>query len=421
MSTWLLRGLLWLCGGLFFLPLTAWGAQHLLEPSLTFQAEYDDNIFFDERSGLLARLMPQLSGQKVFDRGEIAFEALAEVIRYETHDRYDRVNQEYSLNARAELTENVELNWSSTFRADYTFEELLLETGEITDKTRRYRTRLQPGLLFDLSQNSYLQANIPLSFIDYRTDSQKDNRDYTVLGLELTFGHALTPRTTLLLSGLFTRVEIDDLDLMGLGALGNEVHYGRFDQSQHIYQALAGFQREMSDRTTLSLQAGVSLTQSEFTMRLPVPSPNFILALQEEEIDTEDVGFVIDSELDMDLPVGRLSLQGSRRVLQDANGQSLTRDQLSCQWSSFLRQDTSAFITGKVVRSKSMQDENLPLSSRIDNQLYRLALGLEQRLGRNAWLQAKYIYLGIDDQEDNEFKDRNRVILQLTWEWPLEL
>jgi hypothetical protein len=420
-STWLLRGFLCLCGIVLLLPLPAWSAQHLFVPSLRFQAEYDDNIFFDDRSGLVATLRPQLSGQKVFERGEIVFEALAEVIRYETHDQYDRVNQEYSLDARARLTENVELSWASSFRADYTFEERLLETGEITDKTRRYRTRLQPGCIFDLSDTTYLQARIPFSFIDYRTDSERDNRDYSVLGLDLTLGHALTPRTTLLLSGQFTRVDIDDLVLTGFDPLGNTVEYGQLDQTQHIYQLLAGFEREMGETTTLSVQAGVSLTRSEFTMRQPIPSPSFILALQEDKIDSESVGFVIDSQWDKDFPWGRLSLQASRRVVQDANGRNLTRDRLSCLLKTFFRQDASAFIKGTVLRSESTQDEDIPFSDRIDNELYRLALGLEYQLGMHTWLEARYIYVGIDDQEDHDYKDRNRVVLELTWELPLEL
>jgi hypothetical protein len=398
----------------------ALGAETRLVPSLSARTTYDDNIFFDEVSDWELKASPELAYQYETEVTSLSFSGGVDVYRYLDEDQYDRENQAYSLHYNYGLLERLSLSLMASTFIDYTFENVLEETGEITSKNKRYRYNLQPGLKFELTPRNFVSFTLRGSKVDYSQGNEDDDRDYDAYGLNLVFGHEWSQNTTLFLVADYSLIDVDDF-VRTLDAIeGKTLEYGQFDQDQEIYQLLGGVDHSFSENLHLSVRTGASLAVTEYTAVTPVFIGPFLTDTRRKDYDDDSYGFVLDVGLDYNLQRMTLGLDLSQNVTQSADGENINRTRLRFSLIRQISSRLSGVVRATFVRSKTVEDsEGLYSDDEVDIWTYALAPGLRYALGEFSQLELRYSYRAVDDESDDDFETRNKVYLQYSLNFPV--
>lgn len=391
-------------------------AEHMFTPRVSLGTVYDDNIFFDEKSDAEFTLSPAFSYRYALEDLEAEVSAEVDVIRYPDHDEYDRENQLYSLATRYGLSDLASLSFQGSLRLDNTFDERLEETGEVTDKQERTQVTLNPGVEFILTERDRLNIEVSLTDTDYERSEDTDRRDYTAYTLGLTLIHAWTPRTSLLLAGSASQVDVEDEKRSVSG-----VTIGQFDQTQQSFQATVGVEHAWSDNVTFSASAGGSYSRSEYELRGLDPRflPVFAVPV-EDDVDEDSFGGVFDVGLTWEQELFTLTAGASRSLTQDADGENITRDRLDSSLNVRLSENLRWTLGGAYVTSETAEDSG-DGGDTLDTTRIAARTALTYILSRRADLSLRYRYTDIDDRSDNDDDSRNRVGLWFTYRYPIQL
>jgi opacity protein-like surface antigen len=397
--------------------LKAYAAEKRLTPSITLRNTYDDNIFLDEGSDLELSASPKLEYMYSTPTSSLSLAAAVDIYRYLDEDQYDRENQAYSLNSKYPLNERLSLSLGANFNIDYTFEEALEETGEVTQKNKRHRYSLAPGLEYQLAPRYFLRLNPSINMVDYRSGDNDDDRDYQTYGLNLVLGHEWTAKTTLFLMLDYGLTDVDDLKLSGLNVLGTQTKYGQFDQEQHVYQAMVGVEHQYTRNLSFSLRAGTSLSTTEYEEVRPLFLGGLIVGTATKDIDEENTGLVVEGGLDYEMQRSNLSLDLSRSVSQSTDGESINRNRVRFSITRYFSERLRGILNASYVRSKSVSDAD-DVGDGVDTETYSFSPGLSYVLTENSALELRYNYRAVDDDVDDDHDQRNRIYLQYSWSFP---
>ena len=377
-------------------------AEDVFLPSIVARGTYDDNLFLDDQSDFELTLSPGLEFQRNTAQGSLSLSGQADVFAYLDHDEYERVNQRYALSSSYAANEDVILGFNAGFQVDHTFLEQLEETGEVTDKERRYRFNAQPSLTWMLSSRTQLYVGINAGATDY-DEEREDNRDSTSYGTTLVLTRQWSPILDVFGRLSVSRSELDD-ERIDFGS----VVFEETDFVQDTVQASLGVDYEYTENLTLSFSGGGSLTRTQYDQTL---NDVFI-----EEKDDDTSGFILDAGLTWQQETRSVSLSYSRSLTQDADGESLNRDRLSASLNWDLSERLNANLRGSFVNSQSVEDEEGV--DDVDTQRYVGGTGMSYELTDNSDLGLHYSYTYVDDKADDETDERNRVWLQYRYQFP---
>ena len=407
-------GLLFLAGPL---ALKAEGAEKRLTPSITLRNTYDDNIFFDEISDWELSASPELEYRYNTPISSFGLSAAVDIYRYLDEDQYDRENQSYSLDTSYALNERLSFYLGADVYVDYTFEEALEETGEISQKDKRHRYNIAPSLEYQLAPRYFLRLNPKANIVDYRSDDDEDNRDHETYGLNLVLGHEWSEITTLFFLLDYSLTDVDDLKLSGTNIGGTQTEYGQFDQDQQVYQAMLGIEHQYTENLSFSLRAGASLSTTEYEEVRPVFLGGLIAGTTTKDIDEENTGLVVEGGLDYEMQRTALSLDLSRTVSQSTDGQNINRNRVRLSITRHFTERLRGLLSASYVRSKSVADDD-DVGDDVDTKTYAFSPGLRYALTENSVLEMRYSYRSVDEEVDSDYDERNRIYLQYSWSFP---
>jgi hypothetical protein len=357
--------------------------RYLLTPAITLQGTYDDNVFFVEDNDFEYYLGPSLTLDAQTERSSLNLLAALHIYRYGSYDEFDRVNQSYLLSGSHRMTEQLTFTLGAGYQRDKTFDVALEELALLrVDPVDRNIYSIAPGFAYEINPRTEASLGYRLEIVDYDEDLQHIDNILHVLSLGVS--RLITERTSLSLTGVGSIHTYDAPE-------GDRTH-----QEAALF---AGISYLVTETVTANLNAGIGRVRFE------------------DDADgrsDNETRFLASGELERRLE--RLTLSGSyqRDITTDPQGDSLTRDRLRAR----VRYAFSERLNGSFVAMYVHTETNEFLTGRQTRELYRVTPSLVYLLGEQSRLELGWTYSHLDREEDS--RDRNRVYLSVTFEFPRE-
>ncbi|MBW2108858.1 MAG: outer membrane beta-barrel protein [Deltaproteobacteria bacterium] len=321
------------------------------------------------------------------ERAQITATAAAEISDYERHNTLDSVDQQYGLVVDLSPSTLWQVGFSGEYVDDYTFVSALEESGIPAERSRRKRATVSPHAIVALDEKNSLQFDYSFTKTQYDLSAYSDYRTH---GGSLGWYHRLSnERTRLIFSVGASRADFDRTD---------------HDVVQKTYRGLVGVEHEFTETLSATFLAGARYTKSEFPRAGAV-------------VEEEDTGMVLDGSLRWRFEE-RLTLSADvdRDIAQSIYGENMIRDRVRVGLGIRLTERLRGNLTAAYYRNKTegfIQAEK--------RQTYRLGPAVSWRLGEKWSLWGGYSYTWTENQINNRSQERNRVYVQLAFDWPIVL
>ena len=364
-------------------PLVARAGQTVVVPGITVRSTYDDNLFFDNVSDFEVRVSPSLALEYNTDTTRAALKGIADVYRYASEDRYDRVNQQYNLQVSRQATERIGVSADVGFSRDYTFDDVLEETGFVTDRSLRDTYSFRPGISYALTERTVARLFYDYSEQDYDSPQFTDS---VLHGAQLLLTHSLEEEV----STVFASLQVQ------------QVTYDQpvSDTAQLVYQASIGLERRFSPVFALTVAPGVAWTNSEF-----------ILGGENQENTT--TSFTLNAEGAWTYDRTQFKLNVSRLIDQSIYGENITVDRVGGTLTYGLTERLTAAFTSAYTHSTTeelLQDRTVHTFSLNP----RLSYGLTE----DARLTLGYEFRDVNEDGSENDHTRNQVYGELSFNFP---
>ena len=313
--------LLGFCAAVIFSVPQVMAQEWKVEPGISWQGIYDDNILFKDESDFVNSFRPGLQVNRRTDRSNVDLSGLLNIISHARYSEYDRVNQDYRLRAGYAVSPRMSVNVASRLARDYSFEEYWEEEGLITDKIRRYFYELSPGLRLALDEQSSLSFNVNYRSANYSRDLKSD---YDALGGVLGWSRSIMGgRTVIFISTGFERTVYD---------------LSRGESEQRVYRMVGGASYRLSETLDLSFSAGPTWTESRYDL-LDIKEDNF--------------SYSLDGALNWRLERTRLNFGLVRQESQSIYGENITRNRVRARMDHDLSPRWRARVSGAFTQSQT--------------------------------------------------------------------
>jgi len=284
--------------------------------------------------------------------------------------------------AWAYRTERSEFGLGASFLYDSTLTSEEETTGLVQDRKRRKRFEIAPTWQYNVSERARLGANFSFVDVSYEDVPQIVLTDYQFASLGLTGEYDLTERTDLV--GRLTFEQYDPEAQV----------FGRTQSSG----AEAGFNYQISERTTLTALGGVRYAETDSG----IPG-------QEDDSST---GPIFEVELQRDYEPGSIGIVIGRSLLPSGRGRLLdtTRAVLT------VSRPVTERLTGRL-RVLGVRNRNEAGGATFNDRDYLLiAPGVRWQLGQSTWLDLSYRYR-TQDRENVGSAESNGLFLGFTHDW----
>ncbi len=373
------------CLGLASFVVSARAAEYTLEPSVTVQETYDDNVFLKETDDLEHRASPALSLEARTEKAELKARAAWDISKYERHDELDSVDQRFGLSANLKPSELRQYGFSGGYVDDYTFVSTLEESGLLAERSKRKQFTVDPYATFTLDNRNSLRVSYSFTDTQYELETYNDSR---VNGGNVTWYHDLmNERTRLIFSAGASQSEFERTDT---------------DVTQSTYRGLVGLDHRFTENLKLEVMVGPRYTESEFP-RGGVTA------------DDNDTGFVVDCTMDWRLEERlTFSVNVNRDIAQSIYGENITRDRARVSFMYRLTERLRGNLSTAYYRSETdgfVRSEKRQTFSARPSMTYRITEYLDLRAG--------YAYTRTENRLTDYSQERNRVYVQLAIDWPV--
>lgn len=402
-----------------YVPEALQAEEHQLVPSIKIRTTYDDNVFFDDVSDFELKALPQLTYRIVHETGNLELQAGADINRYLEETQYDRVNQLYSLGTEQELTPRLTAGIQTRFAVDHTFDTELEEFGLETNKNRRNRLSAEPYFAWALDPRHTLKLNLRWNRVDYRQSSEPDNRDYDSFGLGLTLLRQWTERLFWVGQVSAELTDLDDKVFTATAAGGESIEVGSFDERQYSFQALAGINYNLSEDLSMSVRVGGGRAEFDLERRVLQFAGPDIVGSRTIDIDNGEWEYLFQARLDWQQEFMHIALEGMREIVPKFDGENVNRTSFRTTINYNLGARFILEARGSYVQSQSVKNKDNQFGNEVDSQSYAFSPGLRYTLSPDASLACHYEYRAIDDDVDDDFKDRHRVWFEFLYRWPM--
>jgi len=368
-----------------------YGAEHRINASLGLRETYDDNVYLRDIDDLEHRFSPAVEFARTSELSSIAASAQLDIREYDDYDEFNTVEQVYGLSASAVPGPNYELSFNGSYRYDYTFNDVLEESGIIAERSRRKYTSLAPGVTFLVGPRDSMGLSYSFTMVDYDTDRYED---YDVNGLNLSWFHEfLNARTTFIGT---------------VGALRAVYDREPEDTEQTTYRATAGFEHEISERADIGFTVGGRYTESEFSQTVVVFP--FVIITSETSYET---GLLFDAFVRLRRERSSVVFKLNRDVANSIYGEDITRDQVTVNLDFETSDRTRIGMSAAYRRSETegyIDDE--------ERQAYWVRPRISYLFSEEVRLELGYNYTWTENRKTDDTDERNRVYLQLSMNWP---
>lgn len=352
-----------------------------LEPNISWQGIYDDNILFNNESDYVSNLKPGLQVSRRTDRSNIDLSGLVSIIRYLDNSEYDRENQDYRLSAGYNVSPRMSVNISSRLGIDYSFDEYFEEQGLVTAKIKRYFYDISPGLRLALDDLSSLTFNVYYRSADYSFDIKND---YDVLGGGLTWSRTIMDgHTDIFMSTGFEKTVYD---------------LSQGESEWRVYRLLAGARHRLSETLDLSFSAGPRWTESRYS------------ALNIKE---DDLSYTVEGALNWRLERSRLNLGVVREETQSIYGENIVRNRVRAGITHDISPRWRARVSGAFT-----QNQTDGLVRKRESETINFDTSLSYVLRQNMDLGIGYNFRRNQDKVTNQTEKANRIYLSFAVSFP---
>ena len=399
-----------LLAGLFLLlqPADGWAGPTQLKLTMGVRQEYNDNIFFDADDAESDFITTGIFG---VDLGYVVERLQAHAIghwegyTYQDNSDLDDVDQDYRLTLDYRFTPRLKGGLSGAYIRDFRRDREVETSGVVFENEERTRYQLDTTWEYLLTEITALNLMATWWKDDYERDPtfQEEYRDLETYGGNIGLSQALR---------VFNR------PTYGRVNMGYYNYQYEFNETDYYYLTL-GFSTQLNETCTLLLDVGPRYTENEYvvTSVVPGPIPGTFRVVAEEET-SEDWG-----------GSGRLSLAyaGEKtnweaalsREITASSGQNeaVERTEARFDWRQRFTWEWQGYLTLRYFKNESDRDD--PLLSDIDEDTFIAHSRLFYRFNQDWSLRGSYRYTWEKDHEDDTTTERNQVMMEMIYNWPI--
>ncbi|MGV7224374.1 MAG: outer membrane beta-barrel protein [Nitrospinales bacterium] len=370
---------------LYFLTTNVLSAETKLLTSVGLRQEYNDNIFYtrtDETDDFISQVIPSLKLNYATEILKLSALARWDALLFWDNTDQNRLNQRYGLNGSYQLTER----WSVSANGRYVFDSVqdsqLDETGSVErGLSDRQRLNAGAGLDYSVSERSDIGADYNYQKTDFERKSSVDTEAH---GVRFFYRRRLqNQRDVITIFPRFVWGNSDDWD---------------------AYNSTLNFRWEHPFSETLDTSITVGARHSRVDYK-------------DDRDNTNNWGGVADMWLRKrgELTTGRLGF--SNRLRTRTNGEIINVSRLYTNIDHRLSRRFGVGFDGSIYYSNLIEDSPETDDDRwyfvvTPSAFYRLT---ERHLLR---LSYSYNYQKLLDADDNDTVDRQRIWLELTFNFP---
>ena len=391
-------------------PAVLWGGEIKIIPGIAVKETYNDNLDFvrkdhptlDEMDDFITTYTPSLILHRNTERSKIKLNAKVDIEDYHHENDLDDVGQHYGLTYEYILSPLLVIDFKSSFKRDTTLESELEESGVTYRRTDRESYRIQPGLVWKITEVDSLNFSYNFSKTSYDFYSYSD---YTNNDVTITWDHQLSPRgTTWFFSGGYNITDYDDRKITP------------YDDDYEVttYSVYSGFNLPLDEKWEVNLWGGIRRTISEYgifsVVMVPALSPPFF-AWEREEKTEKNWGGIGSLAVKRHFERGLISAEINRNIFPSGSGGTIERGRIRVNLSYRLTDLLTGRLGGSWTDSQSESDYGNK-----DEDYYSVTPSFSYRLGEKLTATLSYTY---SEKKYNNIKDnnkayRNLVFLQIT-------
>ncbi len=382
-------------------PTPSFAAHWFFSPSLDLLEEYNSNVLFTDSERLhdfITRVRPRLQGNRETEDSRMLLEAVINGEKYAVHPGFDTIEGSANGSFTQLWSERMQTRIGALVAHDETLETELERAGLIEKRVTRYRSRLDLGASYALSERWSLGGSVGVQQNLYPDGG---NPDLTQLSATLGPTWQWNERNTL---GLTLGYAYASYDIAVI---------------DRTMSATLNWERRLAETRVFRLEGGyraTALGREVFTV-FPVLKPDGTIRFRRVK-DVEhltDSGFIFSIGLDQ-LWSERLktTLSAGREHYNAAGGSAADRN--------YVRTATSFQVAEKTVLTGDLGYDlsTFAGSGGKEEHLLRAAPVLTHRLTEHTSLRlgASYEYSLEDRQPDAGSRSRVRVWAGITMDWP---
>jgi predicted porin len=368
----------------FFSTSVALSAETSLLTSVGLKQEYNDNILYtrnDKNDDFISYVTPSFRLKHATELLELSALAGLEALFYWDNSNLDTINQRYRLDGKYRLTERWSVSAEGRYLKDTTLDSQLEETGTVGKRQDRHRYNAGTGLDYAVSERSEIGADYNFQKTDYERKSSVDTKFHSV---RFFYRRRLQNQKDVIT--IFPRFAYGDSD------------------DWDAYSATLNFrwQHPFSETLDTSITVGPRYSRIDY---------------KDNRGDTDNWGGVVDMWLRKrgELTTGRLGF--SNRLRSRSNGEIINVSRLYCNVDHRLSYRFGVGFRGGATYSNLIED-----SPETDDDRWYLDVSPSAfyRLTERLRLRLLYSYNRQTalDRKGNPSTDRQRVWLQLTFNFP---
>ncbi len=351
----------------------------VVEPKLNQGFKYNDNLFLDdshEVDDFISDTLFELKLGHSNDTSNTKIKALWEGYKYMDNDDLDTIDQYYELDLNYRFVPKVRFELLSYYLNDtyqaqsYQLEE---EGGILLIQEEREKYNISPGINFELTELVALKLEYNFSNNRYtgsKLEDYKLNKELAELKIRLK-----DEKTSLI-----TRVDHGYYDFKS-GFFRN-------------YNFMTGLKYQLLENASFEFFGGFRYTDIDFTSK-----------------KENEVGFIADAALDVDLENVSFNIWGSRKLIGSAIGKPLLRNAVGIKITHNFSETFSAFLEGKFY-----EDEKTGSLSKTKYNIFIIKPAIRYYINKSVFCDLRYRFVGMEDDVDNSNAYSNEVTASVTFD-----
>jgi hypothetical protein len=385
------------------LPRPADADERKATPVIALKQEYSDNLFFtadNPESDFISTVSPGLELLNNTERLKAGLKLRLDSVSYADNSDLNNIDQDYSGSVRYAVSPLANLFSSAGYRRDSRVDRDFTETGLTTNAATRDQYRAQFGGDYAWSEIVGMQMQYAYAEDAYQGGNYTDYQSHDV---------------TWTISRDLSAYLANTVGRLNFGV----TEYKTEDSQVTNYTGMIGAERKLNELYSYFLDFGLHYTESTFdAIRLvPTSIPSLYLAVPYEE-QTQGSGLTGRAGLSYqdELNDGRLSFSHD---VQAASGRNGTVERTAVQASAGRRlteKSRVVFSAGYAINKST--DDALSADITDENSLW-LQPKITYVLTDQLTLESSYNYALIHDNAADNDRDRNLVLLQLKYQYPL--
>lgn len=387
----------------------AQAAEWAAEPSVTVREEYNDNYrltTIDPDKVWQTTLDPRLALYRRSEVWDFMTSGRVRASHFAGEDGLDTVDT--FLNAGVSRRfERGSIDLTAEQINDTTLQDEILDidTGITVEQVDRSQRTFSVSGQHMLTETVWIEGSVGQTNVRYDDGDRFGLLDYDYTTPSVQLVYQWTPKTQIFGTLSHSKVSYDNAS--ALESKTNSLQIG----ASH----------DFTETWTLSGSVGSRRTSTSQTVPTAVERPGFeifypfIYDIVYVPRDSESTGLVFDATLNREFETGAISLTATRSVMPSATGTDTESTRLGLTGTRRLSAKLSTALAVTYFQSSTVGG----VTTRADNDRYRIAPSLGWRLSEELMLNAGYAYTAVEREVSNSDKaDSNSLFISLGYTWP---